>query len=662
MNRIPAPLAAATLKAIAAAHGLLRAGRFDEADRVSLDILATDPANADAHLVHGSACLRRGMLEETERSVEKVFALDPGHPGARLLRAEVMRARGRDAEALAETARALARIFPVPDTPPETMRGLLDVVATAHPTQWQAYFPVFEIFGALLARSGANAAPGTFDGIEASPIATCPDEEFAARFSGAAALLGFSRAAPVQWNRAVLETVLAPWMRRALASDRLEPAFEIERNVYEIHVKQLEDEAHFARCVSQWRDAMREAGARFASSLPRVARGAPGALPRIAFFLHNVTRLAHAQMVVDLIEGNAGLADPRFEPYVFCLTGERETIERLRRAGARVEVLYESSFRPGLRSALSILRRRIAEAAIDELVWVSLVVLMPFAFGMRLAPAQTWWALKYHNLELPEIDGYLTGGGTEGGTKTIHGRTWLAGPVASGEWTAPGKAGQAADIRRSLGAAGIVFGCFGREEKLNSEAFLDAVARVLTAIPDAIFLWTGREQLPQIQQRLEAAGVASRCRFIGWVDTKLYAQVIDVFLDSFPFPCGFTLYEAAAAGRPAVLFSSAASADTGANALIGPLLDEGDPEREAARLARSIFHAHGENLCLRAFTVDEYVALAVRAGTDPQFRRNAGDAYRAFVERFLADRSRAARIYGDHLLAVLEAAGRRAAA
>ncbi len=576
--------------------------------------------------------------------------------------AEGLLRAGHFEEALAEIIRGLARIFGLAEAPEALLRGLLHAVATAPAANWQGYYPVFERFGLLLAKSRATPESAWIDTAVACPIEKSSDAEFPQRFVTACALLGFSRGSSQEWNHAVFERILLPWMRRALAADRLEQAFEIERIAYITHVKQEESEAHFAYCVGQWKDAMREAGARFASTLPSTPRSAPGLLPRIAFFVHNMSQLAHVQMVVDLIEGNAQLPARRFEPYVFCLMGEREMIERVRRAGAKVEVLFQASFRPGYRSALSILRRRIAEAGIDELVWVSMVLVMPFAFAMRLAPAQTWWAMKYHSLDLEEIDGYLTGGGVEGGNKSIGGRTWLAGPVASAQWTAPEKAAEAASIRRSLAAEAIVFGTFGREEKLNSPPFLDAIARILKAVPDAVFLWTGRERHSGIQQRLEAAGVADRCRFIGWVDTKLYAQVIDVFLDSFPFPCGFTLYEAAAAGRPVVLFSSATSADTGANALIGPLLDEGDPQRESARLARSIFAANGENFCLRAYTVEEYVDLAVRAGSDKAFREKSGDAYRAFVEHFLADRSRAARIYADHFLAVIEAVKRRASA
>lgn len=649
--------------ALAAAQGLLRAGRLEEADRAGVAILSRDPSNVDALLIHGAASFRLGLLGEADRAIASVRALEPEHPGASMLSAEVLQARGSRGEALAEASRALAKAFGVSREPLLAAREMIDASAREPLARLRGNLPALQLFGTLLANAHTppQASP-ILESAATSPMATRSGEEFAVRFAAAMALLGFSRLAAPEWNREVFERVILPWMRSALADGRLEEAFEIERWAYEVYVKQTESEAHFEECTSRWKDAMREAGARFSSTLAQVPRAAPGPLPRIAFFVHNVSGLAHVQMVLSLIEGHAQLPTPRFEPFVFCLTGQHAELERFRRAGAKVEVLFEASFRPGIRSALAILRQRIAQAGIDELVWVSLVVLMPFALAMRLAPAQAWWAMKYHSLELPEIDGYLTGGGLEGGTKSIGGRTWLAGPVASAEWTAPGKAEEAGAIRGTLGAYRIVYGCFGREEKLDSDEFLDAVARVLKAVPDAAFVWTGRTRHPPIQRRLEAAGVAERCHYIGWVDTKLYAQVIDVFLDSFPFPCGFTLYEAMAAGKPVVLFANAASAHTGVNALLGPLLDEGDPGREAARLARSIFRREGEDLCLRAMNPDQYVELAVRVGTDDGLRARSGAACRQFVERFLADRARAATIYADHFETILAAAGKRAPA
>jgi glycosyltransferase involved in cell wall biosynthesis len=120
-----------------------------------------------------------------------------------------------------------------------------------------------------------------------------------------------------------------------------------------------------------------------------------------------------------------------------------------------------------------------------------------------------------------------------------------------------------------------------------------------------------------------------------------------VFLDSFPFPCGYTLYEAMAAGKPAVLYASAESAETGARSLIEPLLHD---QSEACEIFRP---DAAENLFLLAGDPAQYVSFAVRLGRDDEFRSLAGAAGRAFVERFMTDRSRFARIYGDHIAAVV---------
>jgi glycosyltransferase involved in cell wall biosynthesis len=206
-------------------------------------------------------------------------------------------------------------------------------------------------------------------------------------------------------------------------------------------------------------------------------------------------------------------------------------------------------------------------------------------------------------------------------------------------------------VRESLAAKGPVYGSFGREEKLNSPPFLDAVAEILHRQPEAVFLWTGRVAHPEIHQRLAAAGVASRCRFIGWVDTKLYAQVIDVFLDSFPFPCGFTLYEAMAAGKPVVLFDSAESTTGGINALVAPLLNQPPTDSEESRIAHEVFRpAPGTDYYYRFATPQAYADAAVQLGEDAALRERAGAAARAFVERLMGDPRRAATIYLGHLV------------
>jgi predicted O-linked N-acetylglucosamine transferase (SPINDLY family) len=138
---------------------------------------------------------------------------------------------------------------------------------------------------------------------------------------------------------------------------------------------------------------------------------------------------------------------------------------------------------------------------------------------------------------------------------------------------------------------------------------------------------------------------------------------MDVFLDSFPFPCGFTLYESMAAAKPVVLYASDEAAETGARSMIEPLLlgDQGSAEDRDA--ARAIFrHGGEESLYLCAQTSSQYVSHATRLAADETLRQQAGAAGRAFVARFMSDRKRLGRIYAEHLVAIVrETEARRAA-
>ena len=59
---------------------------------------------------------------------------------------------------------------------------------------------------------------------------------------------------------------------------------------------------------------------------------------------------------------------------------------------------------------LLFLRNDIRERKINHIIWVSVELMMPLAFAIGIAPIQSWWSMKYHNLQFAEIDGYITGG------------------------------------------------------------------------------------------------------------------------------------------------------------------------------------------------------------------------------------------------------------
>lgn len=503
----------------------------------------------------------------------------------------------------------------------------------------------YEKWGHALIRSIAERNP--------AHLAPGNDEQTA---SATLRLLDFADNAPQGWVESVFSGVVWPWIRKALDADRYSLGLHLETRAYGAYVVKTESEAHFRQALSIWTDAMREAGRRAGQALVALPAPSPGPVPVVGFYLHSGGVLAHTQVLLQFLDAHANLDRPMIRPMVFVRgRAHRALAERLAASGTSYQELEnQTGDAPGadLR-ALLLLRERVASEQVGALVWVSIAVHMAFAFSMRIAPVQIWWALKYHSLDFPEIDGYLTGAGA-GSTKVVSGRSWRCAPLASDDWYRPQLASRAAEVRAQYSQHRVLFGCMGRESKLNSERFLESVAQVLKACPDAGFLWTGRERSSVVQGMLERFDVAERCHFIGWVDTKLYAQVLDVFLDSFPFPCGFTLYETMAAAKPVVVFASAEADETGLYALVNPLLSGTAGTAQEIQTARRIFKQGKLFHCAR--DPAQYVQFAIKLANDADARRAAGIASQAFVQAFLSDRTHMARTVARHLVELAQTA------
>jgi glycosyltransferase involved in cell wall biosynthesis len=241
-------------------------------------------------------------------------------------------------------------------------------------------------------------------------------------------------------------------------------------------------------------------------------------------------------------------------------------------------------------------------------------------------------------------------------TKRMEGRDWRTFGSAAPSWVDPALAGAARELRAQFPADAVVAASIGREEKLDSAPFVESVCRLLQRHRNLHFVWTGRVQRPSIQGAFERAGVADRTHFAGWVDTRLYAQAIDLFLDSFPFPCGFTLKEAMAAGKPAVMMRTAESLETGVPGAISPLVEgTGAAPAQVRERMRSMFtESRDFDLYRCAATPAEYEAIASALVDDAPLRARVGAANRAFIEAFLSSPHDEARKLLAHLDAIFE--------
>ena len=123
--------------------------------------------------------------------------------------------------------------------------------------------------------------------------------------------------------------------------------------------------------------------------------------------------------------------------------------------------------------------------------------------------------------------------------------------VSKKSWLEPIDAEDVRSLRQQF-AGKVILGSLCRTEKMHDAAFLNTVSQLLLDNENVIYLWAGREQDPAIQQHFTDAGVRSKTRYIGWVNTSLFASVFDIFLDGFPAGSGITAIQAMQAGKPVV--------------------------------------------------------------------------------------------------------------
>jgi len=475
---------------------------------------------------------------------------------------------------------------------------------------------------------------------------------------GVLEVLGFSKIASRRWNELLYRELVLPLMKQSLARGRDNLALHLEQTIFQSYLPQTETIEHFMECTSQWLRDMNSAGRRL--RLPAretIGAAADPRCPRVGLLLFANGSLAHVEGLMTLFEGLGQLQARPFDPVVYVFLGRDDGLRgRLGRLGVSVVFLDEQvpAGRADWVARLEWLRGNVREQGLAALAYVSVPVTMAFAFGMRVAPVQIWWAMKHHALELEDIDGYMTGGSMQESRRRIGNRDWHTAPGAVAGLRLPGIDSSAALTREQFGSDTVVLGSIVRPEKLHNEEFLATLARILHGSSNAVFLWFGHYQPPELVARMRQLGILEQCLFQGWVDTKVFARVLDVHLDPFPFPAGITMLQTMAVGVPGVSMLTDESRQNGIIGMLGGLLDGNLGSASLQRQVREAMSDElGDSLFFCARSTAEYESFARRLIDDRELRVRAGRAA-ARLLRGLNDPRRMAEMFGSNLREIIE--------
>ena len=455
------------------------------------------------------------------------------------------------------------------------------------------------------------------------------------------------------YSNAYFDNIVVSALKFLAQIKNTEQLLVAEMAIYANYIKKTDTEAHFFRAYHQLIPVYENHGGRYASEfvsfpLKKINRQSE----IIAFFLHSASLLAHVETLLNFLEGYEKIEIKKFTPVIFIFDGFNEDLDSILKK-LKIETIYldkELSIQSASKlKKIFLMKSIIKDNDIKVLVFISTVVFMAFIFGMRIAKTQIWWSMKFHIPFSTSVDIYLTGGAQGETSKNINGVNWLTSPGGISGLFDKSKSKEAKKIRANFPGNKIVLGSLSREEKLNSRKFLEAVALILEANPNTIFLWTGKEKNHDIDTFFLARNLNGRVTYIGWVDAKLYSQVIDIFLDSFPNPAGFTIYYAMASSV-ACVFGKISDETMGIQNSISPLYFNKSGDKLSQLRVQEIFdQTSTEPLYMLAKNDKDYVFKASKLIREKEFRKKVGNANRLFIKEFFSDNIRMAYGYAFHL-------------
>jgi len=381
-------------------------------------------------------------------------------------------------------------------------------------------------------------------------------------------------------------------MSDLVAQGSIEAAMSVESAWYNRLVKKIEDEKHYRWCFEEHPASFWRAGLRVRQPL-----NYPADKNVVVFVAPTGTLLGHTEVMLRV------LADLKHQganvvPYFITFGGMTQPLaERLNAIGVGWAAPKKP---PPIPMIADWLRQVVEHVRASTVVWLSVPCLVSYLFGYGIGQKQVLWSLKFKCYELPDEIIHIGYPHREYDvSEPDYMRHWRPYMPPFGYDTQPPNeqhADQIKQLRQRFGS-GIILGSLAREEILNQQEYVDAVVRILRAVPEAQFIYTGRTAPVMMASALEKHGLSARSHFVGWVDTAIFGALLSVFLEPFPFGCGVTIAQALGCGTRAI-------------SLWTPSVFASVYFKNAAD-AKSVTGSWSV-----AATVDEYVAMAVEAARD----------------------------------------------
>ncbi len=625
-------------------------GRLDEAERCFRRALNFAPELPAAHFSLGNLLLARGAAEEAIAAFEAVLAADPGHTAARNNLALALRASGRTDAAAAEYEKmltldrnnvdALINLAALRNEQgryaeaAEHAARALDLVPDAHEAANNLAVALLaegqteraeEVLSAAVART--DGVPELHENLGNALRRRGAVEEAEAAYRRA------YRLRPTDGLRMRLATLLPVVPDSLEALERWRARFAAELDVLAADPPTLSDPNrevgatafHLAYHDANNLPLHRKLAEIYRSAAPDLRFVAPhcekpgprGKRLRVGFLSRFFRTHAVGWAFQELI---CRMPRDRIEVVLLSFPQRPDPLYRRMATAADEEVVLPVD--------LAAARRRIAELALDVLAFAEIGMdpLTYFLAFARLAPVQCALLGHGESAGIETIDYFISSEALEPPDAEAHYCERLIRlPGLPYCYSRP----ELPDPPRSRDAFGLpeerrIYFCAQTLAKVHPA--MDAMFRgILEGDPDGLLLFPSGFN-PRLAERLRArfkrtlADVSDRVVFLptlpSHVDFNNILMLADVILDTRPYGSGNTAWQALAAGTPVVTWPS---------------------DYMRGRFVQALYRVLGIDACTVS-SAEDYVATALRVGTDDAVRAEIAAQIAAGAEALFLDR------------------------
>lgn len=480
-------------------------------------------------------------------------------------------------------------------------------------------------------------------------------------------VIGFGLKSAHDWNACFFDSYCAPALRALISGGKYNLARRLAIETQLGFAWQPHTEEHAAYCYSAYARDLALAARKERVKVPGAEMVVSNVSTlKIAFFMDfGFNNSSPIGLLLDILAPITSSPSPAITPVIYAFSGcdpitvnlfDEVGIEVINVAHLRGAPLVDDDFVEQLRFAQS----KLALDGIRAVVYChSSDFFGTFCAAFRMAPVQVLWTMTHHFADLPELDRYISSGGAwhaigrNIGTKYWHTLPVCMNPEFVVKHLQHGRSSAERIRVGEFGGEVIVIGSIARPEKIDSDAYFDVVSGVIKACPNVIFVWFGNAPLPSVSEKIRQRGIERHCVFRGWVDPTVYAQVLDIHLDTIPYQNGISMRLSMAAGTAMVLYDGGNAAGNLSSEILPAYMGEFGVSAQQAM--RDIFSdEQGRSLLFCATAVDEYIAYVKLLVEDPQLRASAGRAARKFAEHYTFNQESVANLLVQHLCTLID--------